>query len=549
MAKKILLADDSITIQKVIELTFSDEDFDVVTVGNGRLAIEKVQEVRPDVVLCDIIMPEKDGYEVCDFVKKQPGLAHIPVLLLTGAFEPFDQERASRVGCDGFLAKPFEPQALIAKVKDLLRQAEARQSPSPAAPPAAPPASAPAAATAPAPVGDPSATIWAAPEAPPAAPVWEAPPQTRPLWGSAPTAPAPAPAAAPSPAADVHFISEDPFADDASGGYPPVSGDTVRVPTVPDDAFDNATDEDVEPYVLEPGMAAEDELLPMTPDEEESLSEPLSWEPPVPAAAPPEPEPEPEPAFAAPAPERPAEPSRAFPVPSERDLFLEEVFEDASNAAHPSTPPYEPPPPPPAPLVPDFDAVARDAGVTAHESPEPAAQMAPPPLPDLEPDLEPEPEAEPEPELEPDEELEAEPAPLTAAPEPEASYTPFVPEPMPPLPTLPSLSEPSLSEPSLVQANAPEPPPAAPAEEPELMEESFAALTPETASQPAEAAPPTEAGAVAVPVDMVSQIAQRVVAQISEKVIREIAWEVIPDMAEALIKKEIERLTAELRQS
>jgi len=126
MGKKILLADDSITIQKVIELTFSDEDFEVVTVGNGRLAVEKVQDVRPDLVLCDIIMPEKDGYEVCDFIKKTPSLAHIPVLLLTGAFEPFDQDRASRVGCDGFLAKPFEPQTLIAKVKDLLSQSGTR---------------------------------------------------------------------------------------------------------------------------------------------------------------------------------------------------------------------------------------------------------------------------------------------------------------------------------------------------------------------------------------------------------------------------------------
>ena len=126
MGKKILLADDSITIQKVIELTFSDEDFEVVTVGNGRLAIERVQEVRPDIVLCDIIMPEKDGYEVCDFVKKNPALSHIPVLLLTGAFEPFDQERAARVGCDGFLAKPFEPQTLIAKVKDLLQPGRGR---------------------------------------------------------------------------------------------------------------------------------------------------------------------------------------------------------------------------------------------------------------------------------------------------------------------------------------------------------------------------------------------------------------------------------------
>src|SRR6187401_2271014 len=128
MPKKILLADDSITIQKVIELTFSDEDFEVVTVGNGRLAIERLPEARPDLIRCDIIMPEKDGYEVCDFIKKNPALSHIPVLLLTGAFEPFDQERAARVGCDGFLAKPFEPQVLISKVKDLLAKAGTKPS-------------------------------------------------------------------------------------------------------------------------------------------------------------------------------------------------------------------------------------------------------------------------------------------------------------------------------------------------------------------------------------------------------------------------------------
>src|SRR5688572_19567776 len=164
MSKKILLADDSITIQKVIELTFSDEDFEVVTVGNGRLAIERVQDVRPDLVLCDIIMPEKDGYEVCEFIKKNPALSRTPVLLLTGAFEPFDQERATRVGCDGFLAKPFEPQTLIAKVKDLLGKVGVAAAPAAAAstgftapgkapaaaPPPPPPALEPRAAAAPA---------------------------------------------------------------------------------------------------------------------------------------------------------------------------------------------------------------------------------------------------------------------------------------------------------------------------------------------------------------------------------------------------------------
>src|SRR5512134_1767111 len=125
MAKKILLADDSITIQKVIELTFSDEDFDVITVGNGRLALERLPEVRPDIVLCDIIMPEKDGYEVCEQIKSNPAWSHIPVLLLTGAFEPFDQERAARARFDGQLAKPFEPETLVAKVKELLARAPA----------------------------------------------------------------------------------------------------------------------------------------------------------------------------------------------------------------------------------------------------------------------------------------------------------------------------------------------------------------------------------------------------------------------------------------
>jgi CheY-like chemotaxis protein len=134
MGHTILLADDSITIQKVIELTFSDEDFKLHTVGNGQRAIDDVRSVKPDVVLCDIIMPEKNGYEVCEFIKSSPDLRHIPVLLLTGAFEPFDQERARRAGCDGFLAKPFEPQTLISRVRELLAAA-VKEPPALAAPP------------------------------------------------------------------------------------------------------------------------------------------------------------------------------------------------------------------------------------------------------------------------------------------------------------------------------------------------------------------------------------------------------------------------------
>ena len=171
MGKKILLADDSITIQKVIELTFSDEDFDVVTVGNGRLALERLAEVRPDIVLCDIIMPERDGYQVCEEIKKNPAFSQVPVLLLTGAFEPFDQERAARAGYDGSLAKPFEPETLIAKVKELLAAPRAA-APAPAPPPVAtllPPTQPPAPAPAP------TRRVVMADAAPPSEPAAESP--------------------------------------------------------------------------------------------------------------------------------------------------------------------------------------------------------------------------------------------------------------------------------------------------------------------------------------------------------------------------------------
>jgi CheY-like chemotaxis protein len=133
---KLLLADDSVTIQRVIELTFADEDVQVLAVGDGRQAIERVQVDRPDIVLADIGMPERDGYEVAAFIKADPALAHIPVLLLTGAFEPVDEVRARAVGCDGVLVKPFEPQMVISRVRDLLAGHRTTDlNPKPVAPP------------------------------------------------------------------------------------------------------------------------------------------------------------------------------------------------------------------------------------------------------------------------------------------------------------------------------------------------------------------------------------------------------------------------------
>ena len=100
MPKKILLADDSVTIQKVVELTFAEGDYEVTCVSNGRAAIERLKANRPDILLCDIIMPELSGYDVAEFVKKDPVFKGIPVILLTGTFEPFDEEKARQSGAD-----------------------------------------------------------------------------------------------------------------------------------------------------------------------------------------------------------------------------------------------------------------------------------------------------------------------------------------------------------------------------------------------------------------------------------------------------------------
>ena len=120
MSQTLLLADDSVTIQRVIELTFADEDITVIAVGDGVQAIERITADPPDIVLADTDMPKKGGYEVAAFIKGDAALAHIPVVLLTGAFEPVDGNRAREIGCDAVLVKPFDPQRVISRVQELL---------------------------------------------------------------------------------------------------------------------------------------------------------------------------------------------------------------------------------------------------------------------------------------------------------------------------------------------------------------------------------------------------------------------------------------------
>ncbi len=126
MAKKILLADDSLTIQKVVELTFSDSEYDLVCVSNGQRALDRIEAGElPDLILADVVMPEKNGYEVCEAVKSNPVTARIPVVLLSGTFEPFDRERAERLGCDAIISKPFDSQQLLRQVEGLVSRPSA----------------------------------------------------------------------------------------------------------------------------------------------------------------------------------------------------------------------------------------------------------------------------------------------------------------------------------------------------------------------------------------------------------------------------------------
>lgn len=116
---KILLADDSVTIQKVIGIIFGSEEYALTVVDNGKAAVDKAREISPDILLIDAIMPGMSGYEVCEAIRSIPALATKPLLLLTGSFEPFDETKANICGADDFLAKPFESQQIIDKVKSL----------------------------------------------------------------------------------------------------------------------------------------------------------------------------------------------------------------------------------------------------------------------------------------------------------------------------------------------------------------------------------------------------------------------------------------------
>ncbi len=123
MPATVLVADDNSNIQRMVTLELQGQGFRVIAVGNGEAAVRKITELHPDLVLADVFMPVRTGYEVCEFVKKNEALAGIPVVLLIGAFDPLDEGEVQRVRADGVLKKPFvPPDPLVLTVKQLLER-------------------------------------------------------------------------------------------------------------------------------------------------------------------------------------------------------------------------------------------------------------------------------------------------------------------------------------------------------------------------------------------------------------------------------------------
>jgi len=552
MAKRILLADDSITIQKVVELTFSDGDYEVTAVNNGAKAIQKLSEMRPDIILSDIIMPEKNGYEVCEFVKSHPEYRNIPVVLLTGTFEPFDPDRADKAGCDAVVTKPFESQSLIHKVEELI---DASKSAAPTAPQPAvepepesfgtespfapePEPTPPAAAE---PFGHGGDIFGAAPAAPEA--TSEMPFDNAPSYGGetrafprmsfdelqrmagepeAATPPPPAPAE-PSP-------WDEPATSGETRAFPRMSFDELqRMPTEPA-APPPAPPAEPSPWDEAPMTGGETRAFPAMSFDELQNQQP---------AAEPFGEPEPPPAPAA-----EASPWDETPMTGgETRAFPRMSFDELQQmASQPAAAPEPPPAPEPAPWD-ESPVTGGETRAFPRMSFDELQQMASQPAAAPEPEPEPEPAPEPAMEASPwDEPAPAAPAWSPAEPEtseaPAESFateaaspfadsladqeTPFEPEVTPPLPA----EEPawSPSEPAAFAEAEPTP------VNPQITD----AVTAAEVSTPGDLTD-----------DQIDRIARRVVQLMSEQVVRNIAWEVIPDMAEMVVKERIRQLEAQ----
>src|SRR5262245_19180240 len=117
----VYFIDDSATMREVIKIAFRRENINVVACHDATQALAEIETTLPDIVITDVIMPDKDGYDVCQYIKSHPQLARIPVVLMSGVVNRAVAEKAFAVRADELLRKPFQPQDLIARVKHLLK--------------------------------------------------------------------------------------------------------------------------------------------------------------------------------------------------------------------------------------------------------------------------------------------------------------------------------------------------------------------------------------------------------------------------------------------
>lgn len=506
MSKKLLLADDSITIQKVIGITFANEDFSLTITDNGEDAITKANETLPDIILADVVMPGKNGYEVCQEIKSNAATSHIPVLLLAGTFEAFDEDLANKVGADDYISKPFESQELINKVKDLLARG-AKAIPAASAAPVA--VEAPAAPAAPSPI---SLDDLASPGSPDLEEISPEPLEVEPLEPE-PLEPEP--------------MSVDSFEPEPIGEEPSPF-DAAPEPPSPSELST--------PSAASAGQAGDD----MWSVDEFNRYMEDSPSPPAPqpaAAASLEPDLTPEPISD----DFGTVDSNGFGEP---DLSVEEVQEIGADSLEPE--PLEMEDEPMEIGGDGFEDEPMEIGGDAFESEALEAEpMA------IEPDaFEAEPMDDEPMELEPDslepESLEPEPLDDAAM---ELETDAFDAEPM-------SLDADSLEpEPMEVdEAPATEPPPE-PVEfssyEQQFSSDDFSAgeapaesdAEPESAAAPVVSAGGGDQSMEKVAWEVVPEMAEKIIREVVEKKVEEILWEVLPDLAEAMIKEQIKKLT------
>lgn len=122
MPKRILVVDDEQVVVKMVEMRLKANGYEVLSAYDGQQALETAQKEKPDLIILDVMMPKMDGYKVCGLLKKDARFAKIPIIMFSAKVQQKDQDLGAEVGADGYITKPFDPQVLLAKVKEFLKE-------------------------------------------------------------------------------------------------------------------------------------------------------------------------------------------------------------------------------------------------------------------------------------------------------------------------------------------------------------------------------------------------------------------------------------------